>query len=113
MLFSGQLPPEADQPEAEAQFPPKFLNMCYVYVLESLKNGKRYIDSTRLIPAERLEQHNGGSNKWSRENKPFRLIYFEEYHTYSEARKRENYLKTSNGRRFIKGRIAQLVSAPR
>ena len=87
--------------------------MCYIYVLESLKNNKRYIGSTRLVPDARLEQHNSGSNKWSKENGPFKLIYKEQLSTYSEARKRENYLKTSSGRRFIKGRMAQLVSVPR
>ena len=75
--------------------------MCHIYVLKSLKNGKRYVGSTRLTPQERLKQHNRGSNKWSRENKPFELLYSEECAIYTEARKRENYLKSSSGRNWL------------
>jgi len=72
-----------------------------VYVLKSLRNNKRYVGSTRSTPQERLKQHNISSNRWTKQNKPFELLYFEECGTYTEARKRENYLKTSSGRRFL------------
>jgi putative endonuclease len=75
--------------------------MNYVYALRSLRNKKRYIGSTRLDPEKRLKQHNHGSNKWSRQNGPFELVYYEECATFREARKRESYLKTSSGRRLV------------
>ncbi|MDP2653633.1 MAG: GIY-YIG nuclease family protein [Candidatus Omnitrophota bacterium] len=75
--------------------------MFYVYVLRSLKNNKRYVGSTQLLPEERLKQHNQGSNTWTKQNGPFRLIYSESYPTNSEARKRERFLKSGVGRKFL------------
>ena len=76
-------------------------NIFYVYVLRSLRNRKRYVGSTKLKPEVRLQQHHYGSNKWTRENGPFELIYSEEFSTFSEARKRENFLKMGVGRKFL------------
>lgn len=75
--------------------------MFYVYVLRSLKNRKRYIGSTKLLPQERLIQHNSGSSAWTRQNGPLELIYQEEFLTNTEARKRENFLKSGVGRKFL------------
>ena len=75
--------------------------MCYVYVLLSLKNNKRYVGSTRLKPEERLKQHNYGSNVWTKQNKPFKLLYTEKHTNYTEARKREKFLKTGVGRKEL------------
>ena len=76
-------------------------DMSYVYVLKSLKNGKRYVGSTDLLPEKRLKKHNYGSNKFTKRNGPFELIYQENYLTKTEARKRENFLKSGVGRRYI------------
>jgi len=48
--------------------------MYYVYVLKSLKSGKRYVGSTSLPPRERLKKHNWGSNKFAKANRPFIVI---------------------------------------
>ena len=76
-------------------------DISYVYVLRSLKNKKRYIGSTRSTPEERLKQHQYGSNKWTSQNGPFELVYSEAFSTFSEARKRENFLKSGVGRKFL------------
>ena len=75
--------------------------MSFVYVLKSLKNGKRYIGSTDFNPLERLKKHNYGSNQFTKRNGPFELIYQEEYPNRTEARKRENFLKSGIGRKYI------------
>ena len=75
--------------------------MFYVYVLKSLKNKKRYIGSTKLFPEERFKQHNYGSNNWTKHNGPFELIHKEIYSNITEARKRENFLKSGVGRKFL------------
>jgi len=75
--------------------------MFYVYVLKSLKNGKRYTGSTSLKPEERLQEHNWGTNKFTKSNKPFILVHKEEFETVTEARRRENFLKSGVGRRFL------------
>ena len=75
--------------------------MFYVYVLKSLKNGKRYIGCTSKEPKNRLTEHNSGSNKWTRTNKPFELIYKELYNNKTIALKREKFLKSGQGRKLL------------
>ena len=75
--------------------------MAFVYVLRSLKNRKRYVGSTNKTAEDRLKKHNYGSNKFTKGNKPFELIYKEEYNNITEARKRENFLKSGVGRRWL------------
>lgn len=70
----------------------------YVYFLESVKNEKIYVGSTEKIPGDRLEDHNYGSNKWTRENGPFKLVYFEGYFCKKDAQEREKFYKTGFGR---------------
>ena len=75
--------------------------MFYVYVLRSQLNGKRYIGSTSTLPAQRLSQHNAGCNRWTRYNRPFHLIYVESFASRTEARQRENFLKSGQGRKWL------------
>ena len=75
--------------------------MFYAYVLKSLKNGKKYTGCTSKTLQERLRQHNKGCNRWTRSNKPFELIYYEKYDNKTEAIKRENFLKSGQGRKFL------------
>ena len=75
--------------------------MFYVYVLVSLRNSKRYVGYTKLLPEERLKQHSAGTNKWTSQNGPFELVYTEEYVTSVEARKRERFLKMGVGRKEL------------
>ncbi|MBL7131718.1 MAG: GIY-YIG nuclease family protein [Candidatus Omnitrophica bacterium] len=75
--------------------------MLYIYVLRSLKNKKRYVGSTKILPEERIKQHNYGSNNWTKHNRPFELIYKETCSTVTEARKREHFLKSGAGRKFL------------
>ena len=75
--------------------------MSHTYVLKSLKNGKRYVGNTDLLPEDRLKEHNYGSNKFTKGNKPFELIYQESHLNKTEARKRENFLKSGIGRKYL------------
>ena len=77
--------------------------MSYVYLLNSLKNNKRHVGSTDLLPKERLKKHNYGSNSFTKRNKPFILVYKEEYFNKTEAKKREKFLKSGVGRKYLDG----------
>jgi putative endonuclease len=72
-----------------------------VYVLRSVKNGRRYVGSTGQDVRARLRQHNRGQNRWAAQNGPFELIRVEEYATKAEALRRERFLKTGAGRREL------------
>ena len=79
--------------------------MYYIYVLKSLRNGKRYVGLTELLPEERLRQHNFGSNKWSKANRPLQLVYTENHLNKTFARKRELFLKSGIGRKVLSSLI--------
>ena len=80
--------------------------MYYVYVLRSKKNEKQYIGFTKKAPEERLQEHNYGANVFTKNSRPFKLIYWEEYKDKAFAQKRELFLKSGNGRNFLKKKIA-------
>ena len=75
--------------------------MYYIYVLKSLKSNKRYIGSTSKNPPVRLKEHNQGSNTWSKHNRPFRLLHVEIFVTKTEALRRERFLKSGQGRKYL------------
>ncbi|OGM99100.1 MAG: hypothetical protein A2817_01225 [Candidatus Yanofskybacteria bacterium RIFCSPHIGHO2_01_FULL_39_8b] len=75
--------------------------MFTVYVLKSLKNEKRYIGYTSKKLDIRLAEHNSGNSSWTRNNGPFQFVYQEEYQTKTEAIKREKFLKSGQGRKFL------------
>jgi putative endonuclease len=69
----------------------------YVYILQSFKNDKLYIGHTDNL-SRRLEEHNTGrGGKYTRQNKPWKLLYSEEHSDRSSAAKRETYLKSTKG----------------
>ena len=75
--------------------------MFIVYVLLSLKNSKRYIGYTSKEVYLRLKEHNNHSNKWTKQNGPFKLLHFEDYSDKKQAMKREKFLKSGVGRKWL------------
>ncbi len=79
--------------------------MFYVYVIKSESFGKIYIGQTSDVD-KRLKQHNDPDNHFSKYTKrikgTWQLMYEEELLTRSEALSRERFLKSGNGRSFLK-----------
>lgn len=82
--------------------------MFYVYFALSLKNEKVYAGRTAKLPEERVSEHNKGGNAWTRNNRPFQLIYYESYSCLEDARAREKFYKTGFGKQ-LKKVIAELA----
>jgi putative endonuclease len=76
--------------------------MYSVYFAKSRKNGKVYVGYTEKDPKERVIEHNQGSNKWSSQNGPFTLIYYEGFLCKDDARLREKFYKSGIGKRIKK-----------
>ena len=72
----------------------------FVYILQSQKNGSYYVGSTQDLDS-RLERHNQGRSKYTKANRPWQLIYYEEFADRSSAVKRENEIKSKKRRAFI------------
>lgn len=74
--------------------------MYYVYVLKSERFGNRYVGSTGSVE-KRLKEHNAGSNKYTSSRKPWVLIHQESFDSKMEALKREKFLKSGQGRKWL------------
>jgi putative endonuclease len=74
--------------------------MYFTYVLYSKTLSKRYVGSTGSIE-KRLKEHNAGKSRFTKGGIPWYLIYKESFVTLSDARKRESFLKSGQGRKFL------------
>ncbi|MFA4880493.1 MAG: GIY-YIG nuclease family protein [Candidatus Doudnabacteria bacterium] len=78
----------------------------YNYIIQSTKNGDLYAGYTTDL-RKRLKEHNQGLNKSTRPYKPWQPIYFEACLNEEDAKRREHYLKTSQGQRLLKRRLKE------
>ncbi len=65
-----------------------------------------YIGYTNNL-RRRVEEHKKGVNFSTSFRRPFTLVYFEGCLNQIDAKRRENYLKTTQGRRFIGLRLRE------
>jgi len=75
--------------------------MFYVYILESLKDNNFYCGFTHNIE-NRLNEHNRGEVQSTKARTPLRLIFYEAYLNKNDALRREDYFKTTKGKRTLK-----------
>ena len=78
------------------------IKMFYIYLLKSLKNNKSYVGFTSKNPNTRLEEHNKKSNQFTKNNGPWKLVYYETFFCEKCARERERFLKTGVGKKLKK-----------
>ena len=76
----------------------------YVYVLRSSKFERNYVGFTSNLD-QRLVDHNNGRTKSTRPYKPWKVLFYEKYSSKIEALKREKYLKSGQGRDYIKQKL--------
>ena len=81
--------------------------MYYIYIL-LLSNKQVYTGFTATL-RKRIQQHKVGSVKSTKLRRPVKLIHYEAYLKESDARRREKYLKTTEGKRFLKQQIRDLL----
>jgi putative endonuclease len=79
-----------------------------VYVLQSEKDRNFYVGYTRDIK-KRVEEHNRGQVPSTRKRVPLELIYWEGCINQQDATRREKYLKTAWGKRYIKNRLEKYL----
>jgi putative endonuclease len=72
----------------------------YVYILQSEKNDSYYVGSSDN-PQARLIDHNLGRSSYSKNNRPFKLVFTQEFASLSESRNVEKKIKSWKRRDFI------------
>ncbi|MEP7162475.1 MAG: GIY-YIG nuclease family protein [Candidatus Moraniibacteriota bacterium] len=78
----------------------------YIYALASVKRGGLYIGFTKDLKKQ-LQEHNRKENISTAPFSPYELIYYEACRNELDARRREKYLKMSQGSRMLKRRLKE------
>lgn len=73
----------------------------YVYILQSLKTSNLYTGYSADLKTC-LDSHNRGLGSSTKPYIPWELIHYEAYKNSDDAKRREKYLKTSQGSRLLK-----------
>lgn len=79
----------------------------YVYIL-LLSNRQLYTGFTADL-RRRLPEHKNGAVEFTRNKRPVELIHYEVYMLESDARRRERFLKTTEGKRLLKQQIRDIL----
>lgn len=83
-------------------------NWHYVYVLQSTKTQKIYIGYTENLQ-KRILEHNAKKNFSTKSGTPWECVYAEACINKTDAIRREDYLKTTQGGRFLKIRLREFL----
>ena len=81
----------------------------YVYVLKSLSDGQFYTGYTKDL-RQRIQQHEAGEVRSTAKRLPVELIYYEACRSQSDATRREKYLKSAWGKRYLKSRLEDYLT---
>lgn len=81
----------------------------YVYVLRSGRDRQFYVGFTADLK-QRMREHNQGRVFSTRARVPLELVYYEACQNQQDATRRESYLKTAWGKRFIKSRLRDYLT---
>lgn len=83
--------------------------MRYItYVLKSLNFKKTYIGHTDNLE-RRLREHNDGKGVFTKRYKPWKVLHVEMFNCEEESIKREKYLKSCAGRRWMKKNLFSIM----
>ncbi len=78
----------------------------YIYILKSQRDNRLYTGYTNNL-AGPLKEHKHGLNFSTKYRLPFCLIYFEGCLNEQDAKRRDYYLKTTPGRKFLSLRLKE------
>jgi len=79
--------------------------MAITYIIFSKIKNQFYVGSSRSNDTSRLNAHNSGKVRSTKSGRPWVEVAMESFDSYTEARRREIFLKTGVGRQWIKDRF--------
>jgi putative endonuclease len=82
----------------------------YTYVLLSQRDGKWYIGATGDVQAG-LKSHSAGRVPSTAPRRPLSLVYDEACLSADDAYRRERYLKSGRGGRYLRARLASSLAS--
>jgi len=78
------------------------MEACWVYALASLSRSYIYVGITEDLD-ERFGRHQQGRERTTKPYRPFFLLYSEMAPDRKAAREREKFLKSGQGKEYLKG----------
>lgn len=81
--------------------------MHYLYLL-LLSNKQIYTGTTNNL-RRRIKEHQCGKVESTKNKRPIKLIHYEAYICKKDTLRREKYLKTTEGKRFLKQQLKYLL----
>jgi putative endonuclease len=81
----------------------------YVYILQSLKDNQWYTGYTADL-RKRVKMHEDGLIESTKKRRPIKLIYFEGCINQQDATRREKYLKSGNGKIYVRNRLSNYLN---
>ena len=84
--------------------------MWYFYVLQSLKNKRLYKGYTSNLQKRVFDHNQGKGGKYTKDNKPFKLVYYEAYLCKSDASRAEVFYKKGCGREVLMNKLKNYFS---
>ena len=90
----------------DSRYPLILSSMHYFYVL-LLKNGNLYKGTTANLQ-RRIAEHKQGKVKSTKIKSPL-LIHYEAYLLESDAKRREKFMKTTEGKRLLRQQIKDVL----
>jgi len=84
----------------------------YTYVLFSEADRRLYIGATSDL-RERLRLHDAGRVRSTASRRPLKLVYYEASLSADDDYRRERYLKSGRGGRYLRARLASSLAAIR
>ncbi len=79
----------------------------------SLKNGTLYVGSTGDLKRRFGEHNSGAGGKYSRDNRPFKLIFYEAFVSKHDATRQEIFYKSGYGREVLTQKITNSLETLR
>jgi putative endonuclease len=75
----------------------------YVYLLQN-ESGDWYTGCTSDL-RKRLREHSDGKSEYTKHCRTYKLVYFEACLNNKDAYRRERYLKSGMGKRYLRNRL--------
>ena len=83
--------------------------MYYAYVLMSLRNKRLYVGSTDNLRRRVVEHNSEIGGKYTRDNRPFKLVFYEAFLSKEDATRQEVFYKSGYGKEILKEKIKASV----
>ena len=79
--------------------------MYYVYILKSINHEDKVYVGYSINLKARLQDHNAGESVYTKDYRPWKLIFYSSFIDKFKALEFEKYLKSHAGRVFLQKRL--------